>query len=81
MKGKKEGERAVRDNGVAAFISLWIYMWEGGTESEGGKDGEMDLGGEGGHLIRWVSEQGNTEVRVHPSEESQRKLDVFLKVL
>lgn len=49
--GKKEGERAVRDNGVAAFISLWISMWEGETEREGGKDGEMDLGREGGHLI------------------------------
>lgn len=33
------------------FISLWIYMWEEGTEEEGGKDGEMDLGSEGGHLI------------------------------
>lgn len=31
---KKEGERAVRDNGVAAFNSLCIYMWEGGTERE-----------------------------------------------
>lgn len=49
--GKKEGERAVRDNGVAAFISLWISMWEGETVREGGKDGEMDLGREGGHLI------------------------------
>lgn len=37
MKGKKR-ERAVRDNGVAAFISLCIYMWEEGTEREGGMD-------------------------------------------
>lgn len=34
MKGKREGERAVRDNGVAAFISLWIYIWEGGAVRE-----------------------------------------------
>lgn len=27
MKGKEEGERPVRNNGVAAFISLWICMW------------------------------------------------------
>lgn len=47
MKGKKWGERAVRDNGVAVFISLWIYIWEGGIEREGGKDGEMDLKREG----------------------------------
>lgn len=31
-RGKKEGERAVRNNGVSAFISLWIWMWEGGRE-------------------------------------------------
>lgn len=39
---KKEGERTVRDNGVAAFISLWICMWEAGTEREAGKDGRRD---------------------------------------
>lgn len=31
---KREGERAVRDDGGAAFIGLWIYTWE----REGGKD-------------------------------------------
>lgn len=30
-------ERPVRDNGVAAFISLWIYMWEGWRG--GGREG------------------------------------------
>lgn len=82
---KKEGERAVRDNGVAVFISLWIYMWEEGTEEEGGKDGEMDLGSEGGHLIWWVSEQDNTEVRDLPvgraKENCVHILDVNLGAL
>lgn len=50
-EAKKEGERTVRNNGVAAFISLWICVCEGGTEREGGSDGEMDLGRKGGHLI------------------------------
>lgn len=32
--GMKGGERAVKDNRVAAFISLWIYIWDGRTEKE-----------------------------------------------
>lgn len=37
---KEEGERAVRDNGVAAFISFWIWTEEGGTERwmQGGEE-------------------------------------------
>lgn len=31
---RREGERPVRDNGGAAFISLRIYMW-GGERGEG----------------------------------------------
>lgn len=51
--GMKGGERAVKDNRVAAFISLWIYIWDGRTENdrEGGQDREMDTGKEGWHLI------------------------------
>lgn len=83
-RGKRERERTVRNNGVATFISLWICMCEGGTEREEGRDGEMDLGRKGGHLIWWVSEQGSTEVRVHRSEiffsplTSQRKLSAHI---
>lgn len=39
-KGRGGRRRAVGDNGGAAFISLWICMWEEGRE--GGEDGEMD---------------------------------------
>lgn len=38
-RAEKEGERAVRNDGAAAFISLWICMWEGGTQRERGKEG------------------------------------------
>lgn len=40
---KKEGERAVRDNGVVAFICLGIRMREGGTErwTLGGKTSNL----------------------------------------
>lgn len=51
--GMKGGKRAVKDNRVAAFISLWIYIWDGRTENdrEGGQDREIDTGKEGWHLI------------------------------
>lgn len=42
MKGKREGEEAVRDNGIGAFISLWISVWDGGRQ--GWRDGFKEGG-------------------------------------
>ena len=79
-RGKKEGERAVRDNGVAAFISLWIYMWEAGTEREAGKDGRRDGFRERGRAPRVMGEwtrqhrgQGSSFIRWGFSQLYQAK--------
>lgn len=50
QKGEKAGEWPVRDNGVAAFISLWIYMW----------DGRMGLKEERAHI--WIRGKGEGTV-------------------
>lgn len=60
---KKEGKRAVRDNGVAAFISLWIVA---------GEDRQRDGYREGGKALYLMAAQSSECTVCSPS---QRKLD------
>lgn len=71
------GERAVGENGVAAFISRWISMCR--MERGGVGGGVMDLGTEGGHFYmmgerkRQRRGRASALVRVFPGLAKQRK--------
>lgn len=62
---EKNGERAVRDNGVVAFIKLQISMWERRHGDTGREAKTEDLNTDRGHPAWWVSGQGRGQPSFH----------------